>query len=254
MGFGHLGEFFAKELSESHKLEITYRSKLNPSFSHLTNYHFDSNTNELFSFKDEYDFVIWSFTPFDEYPTLLKNADTFFKSATNWIYIGSTGVYGAGKVTEESPLSRSTPRSKRLADIEDVLSGLNRNITIIRPSGLVDEKRNPKTWIKRRKSITNSKNKMNLVHTRDVARFILFVIENGLYNESFNLCMSEHPEKGKLYNSFLAPEELIQVEFDEKQENQKIVFNKKSKSVGFKYLVDTDLNHILKNDIRKRYE
>ena len=176
MGFGHLGEFFAKELSEPYELEITYRSKLNPGFSHLTHYHFDSSSNEDFNFKDDYDFVIWSFTPFDEYPVLLKKANSFFKTSTNWIYIGSTGLYGPGEVTEDSPKSHETSRSKRLADIEQTLLEFNRNITIIRPSGLISEKRNPKTWIKRRKSITNSKNKMNLVHAQDVARFILFVI------------------------------------------------------------------------------
>lgn len=244
MGLGHLGEFFAEEAPSDFDFEFTYRSEKNKDFSHFKNYHFDSKTSQDFPFAKDYDFVIWSFPPFDGYSALLERADKFFQSDCKWLYIGSTGVFGAGAIDEQSPLSFATQRSTRLARIEETLNSLRRDVLIIRPSGLIDEKRSPRTWTLKRKNISCSQNQMNLVYTRDVARFIVYAIKNSLCGPSYNLSASQHPVKESFYRSILSEDQFRDLIFDNKLENQKIISNKRSLETGFCYLVDKDLTQI----------
>ncbi len=247
MGFGHLGKFFAKEISSDHQLDVTYRSKIDDNFSHSRSYHYDTELHSDFNFDDDYDFVIWSFTPFDNYSKVLEKADKFFHKICKWIYIGSTGVFGEGEITENSDLSLKTKRSARLASIEKTLNFFDRDILIIRPSGLIDEKRSPKNWASRLNKVSRSNNEMNLVYTKDVARFINYAIDNKLMNDSFNLSASHHPVKSDFYRNLLEDLAFKNLILDNRQEAQKTISNQKSLKTGFRYLIDENLYDLFKN-------
>ena len=246
IGLGHLGHYFAEVVPTGWKLAGTYRSEIDQKhFQQFKLFHFDSSTSESFPFSKKYDYVVWSFPPFDEYPELLKSANNYFSPETKWIYVGSTGVFSEGEITESSPLSRSTQRQARLTNIEEALNGFERGVSIIRPSGLLDERRNPKTWFKEGSTIKNSQNLVNFVYTKDVARFIVYLIENEIEPTDFNLSATDHPKKSELYRKFIDKEKWSKITLDGSNENQKLILNTKSKSIGFKYCLDRDLSTIL---------
>lgn len=247
LGLGHLAEFFAEEVSKDWKCSGTYRSKLNKDkFSDFNTYHFDSSALDDFPFEKTYDYVIWSFPPFDEYKKLLRVSQEFFADNVIWIYIGSTGIYSSGEITEKTKPGRESTRQERLFQIEDTLNQLERDIIIVRPSGLVDQERNPKKWLANKLEIQNSQSRVNWVYTRDVARFLIFIIESGASEGSFNLSASEHPIKANLYSEILGEEVWKDKVPDGRNESEKIILNGKSKSLGFKYLLDENISLFFK--------
>lgn len=247
IGLGHLGSFFSQVVPDQWDVSGTYRSSLDQdSFDNFKTYHFDSSDFDSFPFPKSFDFVIWSLPPFDEYTDILEKANNYLNKDAVWIYVGSTGVYSEGYITEKSPLSRKTARQLRMARIEDKLLTFTRNTFIVRPSGLVDEKRNPAKWFASRSEVKLSENRVNLVYTKDVARFIVYIIESSVEASDFNLSASKHPVKSQLYAEFLGEDKWRTISLDGKKENEKIIDNSKSKSIGFKYLVDDDLLKVIK--------
>lgn len=249
IGLGHLGEYFSEVAPKDWHLSGTYRSMPDlKKFSNFQTFHFDSEKSSSFPFSTDFDCVVWSFPPFDAYPDVLVKAHKHFKTDVPWIYVGSTGVYGSGVITEKSSLSRETPRQQRLAVIEETLKGLDRKISIVRPCGLIDERRNPKSWVKSGSEIKSSENKVNFVYTKDVARFIIYLIHKDNFESDFNLSASVHPKKSDLYAKFLSKDSSSSLTLDGKSNQQKIIINTKSKSIGFSYLVDSDLLEVFRNN------
>lgn len=247
IGLGHLGQYFAEVVPSDWQLAGTYRSPIEEHlFKNFKLYHFDSKTTTSFPFSKKYDYVVWSLPPFDSYVELLRSANEYFESSTKWIYIGSTGVYASGDITESSPLSRATPRQDRLTSIETSMDGFERDVSIIRPSGLFDETRNPSRWFQAGSEITSSENRVNFVYTKDVARFIVHLVEHNIEPTDFNLSATTHPTKRELYSELIDKEEWSNITLDGKNEKQKIIDNTRSKSIGFNYLIDHDLLDILK--------
>lgn len=247
LGLGHLARFFADEVPTRWACSGTYRSKLDSDlFSRFTTYHFNSSSFEKFPFEATYDYVIWGFPPFDEYVELLNKAHDFFSKDTVWIYIGSTGIYSEGEITEDSIPLRKTLREERLFQIENVLNQITREVIIVRPSGLVDQERNPKRWFKNKAEIQNSQSRVNWVYTRDVARFLVLLIEKNITHGNFNLSATEHPVKANLYREVLGEEMWKDKVPDGKNESEKIILNDKSKSLGFNYLLDKNISQFFK--------
>ena len=120
---------------------------------------------------------------------------------------------------------------------------MDRKISIIRPSGLVDLKRNPKNFFKGRSNLSGGDSPVNLVHTQDVAHFIRFIIDKNLCGEDFNLASETHLSKSQFYN-------LVQdqkLSFSSEGSLNRIISSEKAKSFGYQFLYPDVLDYFLKS-------
>jgi nucleoside-diphosphate-sugar epimerase len=244
-GLGHLSRFFVDELDDSFTIEGTWRTE-KEGFDKVQNkIQFETGDEWPKEIKDQYDWIVWSYPPVGGYKEILKKADQFFNSKTPWIFVSSTSVYDQGEVNENSERKGKKFRGENLVEIENLLYGFNRPINIIRPSGLVDEKRNPANFFKntdRKPEIKGER--VNLVHTHDVARFLWFVIKNDIKGEDFNLNSQTDLEKSEFYKKVLRFFNIPKIEFlDSKSSSPKTVNSMKSRSYGFSYQFDDLVNY-----------
>lgn len=248
-GLGHLSKFLMNELDESYTLDGSWRkekegfSRINKSMIYTIPDEFPSEID------DDYDWIIWSFPPVVGYMETLIKADTILKKEVPWIFVSSTSVFREGPVDEESERNGTRFRGESLVDIEDALKSLDRQVNIVRPSGLVDKNRNPVNFFKNSTKNPAIKGEVtNLVHTRDVARFINFLIVSDIRGEDFNLNSLTQIEKEKFYNELLKENGFEQIKFKPTaQAHPKVVSSKKSRSKGFEYLYDDLLGFFKKS-------
>lgn len=250
-GLGHLSKFLVKELGEDFDISGTYRSKkLEDSVYNVkTQIHYESGSDFDFDkINKSYDFVVWSLPPVNDYTKVLEGFNSFFTASTPWLFVSSTSVYKSGRVTEESVRDGDVFRRANLNEIENTLQLYKRPITVVRPSGLVDEQRNPVNFFKNTNRELALKGEMtNLVHTKDVAGFIKHVISNSICNEDFNLASLKTYEKSKFYRSLFEAQGLkppVFIDSDQK-DNPKVVDSSKSRATGFSYEFDDLLNYFI---------
>lgn len=254
-GLGHLSKFLIKELADDliddFEISGTYRSKkLDESlFPVKHQIHYDTSTDFDFTqIKKSYDYVIWSFPPIENYVEVLEKFDHFFDDRTAWVFISSTSVYKTGRVTEKSKRDNDRFRMANLNVIEDKIQTFKRPITVVRPSGLVDENRNPAHFFKSVDRPLALKGEMtNLVHTKDVARFLKVIIEKNIQNENFNLASAQHYEKSQFYSTLLKAKSVKPPVFiDSPQKGcPKLIDSSKSRALGFAYEYDDLLNYFI---------
>ena len=224
LGLGHLGKVF---LDQNQTLSITgtKRKLSDDTACPLLSY----DLNEKWKGPRDFDSIIISFPPSVNYSSKLEELLNQLGPFHQLIFISSTSVFGLGHITEESPKHGKSKNALELIRAEEIISkyrGL-----ILRPGGLIDEKRHPQHFLKRVSTISKSKTPVNLVHTADVASFLHFAINNGLSNDSYNLICDDHPTKEEFYGQFD-----LNCDFDSKDSQQRIISNLKSKEAGFTYM------------------
>ncbi len=202
LGLGHLANFVCEENSNL-KITGTIRNLEKKRSHNCEKIFFDLDSSEgLESISNNFDYVLINFPPSSLSIEFIKNLSDHFKLDTSFIFISSTSVYGRGTSDESSIRTGIARNAKALIELEDHFKSLKgRQVTLIRPAGLIDEVRSPAKTLARRTEVKDSQMPVNLVHTRDVARFILFVIENDLWNEEYNLVSSIHSSKKDFYTS-----------------------------------------------------
>ena len=157
------------------------------------------------------------------------------------IFICSTAVYGNSNklVTEKETPKPITPSGKALVKIENFLQTVNRfETTILRMAGLVGEDRKAGRFLVGKKNVQNGSAPVNLVHRDDCIRVIDQIIEQGHWNEVFNVCSDEHPSRRAFYIQQAKKQGFEVPEFIENDEPSfKIVSNEKLKSkLGYTFL------------------
>ncbi len=240
IGVGHLSKILLEEIQNDGTSLIssvsgTYRtkSKLEDlglddliAFDHAIN-----STNEK-----SYDFVLFTLPPIDHYLEILEAASNAFSKTIPWIFISSTGVYGNGR------------NAKVLVSIERFLQKLDRKVVIIRPGGLIDENRNPIFSLAKRDEVLAFNQTVNVVHTRDVARFIKYVIEKNIREGNFDLVSDDRMTKKEFYLPFFDLYNLKYPQFIDTQVESRRVSNSKSKEIGFEYIAPAIFDYISKED------
>lgn len=111
------------------------------------------------------------------------------------LFVSSTSVYGkvAGQHTEESPVIKSP-----LSEIEKVFMASTVPTTIVRFGGLIGYDRQPGKFFSGR-TIPNPGGVVNLIHRDDCLLAIRTLLSQGLTDDLFNVCASEHPQRGAFY-------------------------------------------------------
>jgi len=153
------------------------------------------------------------------------------------IFISSTSVYPFTNqtVTEDTPIKQTS-----LAEIELLFkSNSVFNSTIIRFGGLFGYDRKPGKFIQSGEKIKNPEGYVNLIHRDDCIQIIESIIQNDIWNETFNACADTHPKRKDLYKNEMNKIGRAEPILDEISQNQyKIVSSEKIKTrlnYSFKY-------------------
>lgn len=117
------------------------------------------------------------------------------------IYISSTSIYPDvnREVTEEEELSKDTAANHGIRRAEEILSGLHRDLTILRCGGLMGYDRIPGKYFAGKKEVPTGKVPVNFIHRDDVIRIIYEVIRQEKWNEIFNVVAPQHPVREDIY-------------------------------------------------------
>ncbi len=121
------------------------------------------------------------------------------------IYISSTSVYPElnREVFEEdvtTPEQSSSPTMVKAENLlKDFCKNSNLNLTIIRCGGLMGYDRIPAKYFSGWKGLTTGDIQVNYVHRDDVIKVIETVIEDGIWDETFNIVSPIHPTRKEIY-------------------------------------------------------
>jgi nucleoside-diphosphate-sugar epimerase len=244
MGCGHLFRFLQPRLKENH-YEIIGASR---SFSlppdHAIPFTGDRQQLALLP-SSGIQAVLWNFPPFPELLELLKTSNHYFAPSLPWIFVSSTSVYGdnndSSQRDEQSPLSENS----RLWPVENFLQTLQRPVCVLRPGGLVDSLRHPGNFFRARREVSSALTPVNLVHTEDLARFILHALKFQLWPNVYNVVAPFHPTRQEFYTQALAKlgHPAVSWSIIDSAPNR-IIESTKSLASGFHY------NHVDLSDLR----
>lgn len=149
------------------------------------------------------------------------------------LFCSSTGVYPDSNevVTEQTSLKPSTGSTKALAKIEQHLFSLNNfKKTVLRFSGLVGGERKAGRFLAGKENVKNGNARINLVHREDCIQVIYEIIQQDIWNDTFNVCADKHPIRKDFYRHQAIKQGLTPPTFLENDEPSfKIVSNDKLK-------------------------
>jgi nucleoside-diphosphate-sugar epimerase len=124
-------------------------------------------------------------------------------SVKQLIFISSTGIYpnenNPSPYTEEEPISESNAGNSDLYQAEVLMkSPSNYQLTVLRMGGLMGADRIPGTYFSGKEQVVGH-TRVNFIHQADAARMIAWVIDQGLWNQTFNGVAPEHPLRREVY-------------------------------------------------------
>lgn len=123
----------------------------------------------------------------------------------NIIYISSTSVYPElnREVFEEDVITPEQSASPTMVKAENLLKEFCKfyeiNFTILRCGGLMGYERIPAKYFSGWKGLTTGDIQVNYVHRDDVIKIIETIIENNIWNETFNIVSPIHPTRKEIY-------------------------------------------------------
>lgn len=169
-------------------------------------------------------------------PFIEKSADQ------NVLFISSTSVYNDDEafVTEETIPKPDTEGGKQLLETEQLLlSNSHFKTTVLRFGGLIGEDRHPIKFLAGRENLDNPDAPINLIHQQDCVGVILKIIENDVWNETFNAVAPSHPTRELYYTQKALDLDLALPKF-----------NHKNPSVG-KTILSSKIETVLKYTFTK---
>jgi nucleoside-diphosphate-sugar epimerase len=154
------------------------------------------------------------------------------------IFISSTSVYEEynGLVDEETKSLSNSDSGRRMIEAENIFKSLiNIETTIIRMAGLIGPKRHPGRFFAGKENIPDGMAPINLIHLDDCIGIIAHVINNDLWNQTFNGAAPSHPLKMDFYD--LASQQLYGkgAKFIAEKGNYKIVDGSKIIFAGYQF-------------------
>ncbi|WP_186753613.1 NAD(P)-binding domain-containing protein [Echinicola salinicaeni] len=117
------------------------------------------------------------------------------------IYTSATSVYPElnREVSEEELLTKETTSNPALLDAEQILwKDKCYDLTVVRFGGLLGMERIPGKYFSNKENVAGDP-PVNYIHQTDAVRLIDFIIEKGMWNETFNGVSPLHPSKKDVY-------------------------------------------------------
>ncbi|MDI6048260.1 NAD(P)H-binding protein [Flavobacterium sp. XS2P24] len=157
----------------------------------------------------------------ENFVSKIRNVIPFIEksSVEKVLFISSTSVYNDDDafVTEETIAKPDTEGGKQLLETEQLLqSNLNFKTTVLRFGGLIGEDRNPIKFLAGRENLDNPDAPINLIHQEDSVGIILKIIENDVWNETFNAVAPSHPSRERYYTQKAVDLNLVLPKFNHK--------------------------------------
>ncbi|HLV46055.1 MAG TPA: SDR family oxidoreductase [Flavobacterium sp.] len=206
LGAGWLGTPLAIQLKNNgHQVKVSTTTPEKLSFfeannidSCIVNISTKSNLDNITQLLTDTDILIITIPPGrmqnveENYVDKIKTIIPFIEKhqIQNVIFTSSTTVYLSlkGNVDEETPIIPISEMDKQIVEIENILlSNPHFHSTILRLGGLIGEDRHPVRYIVQRAVIEDANNPVNMVHQKDIIRFIEKMIEQEIPNEIFNI-------------------------------------------------------------------
>jgi nucleoside-diphosphate-sugar epimerase len=145
------------------------------------------------------DILIYMIPPLD----MLQMKDFFDQIPTDKkiIFISSTSVYGKklGEVDEETSIDIEQTNSPLLVETEKYLKSRFESVTILRLGGLYGQKRHPIYFLQGKENVLGANEYLHLVHQKDCVDAITSVLEQDLWNETFNIVSDLRVKKSEYY-------------------------------------------------------
>lgn len=119
------------------------------------------------------------------------------------IFISSTGIYPnenkAVPYTEEEQLTESNAGNSILYRAEQMMKeSPSYALTILRMGGLMGADRIPGSYFSGKEQVLGH-TRVNFIHQLDAVRMIAWVVDQGLWNQTFNGVAPEHPLRREIY-------------------------------------------------------
>ena len=217
MGCGWLGKVLAQSLiakghhvrgsvtTEAH-LEVLSNMGIEPFLIKLDN---ETITGNLNDFLEGVDTLVIAFPPGRR-----KNPDANYASrikllvealakhpSCKLLLLGSIGVFGAaqGVVNEKSTPTPDGINGQQLLDAEKSIKNAANPATIVRLGGLVGGDRHPAKQLAGKINIPAPQAPTNLVHRKDVVRFLMAIIEEGHWGKTLHCVSPNHQPRIDFY-------------------------------------------------------
>ncbi|MCC2617863.1 NAD-dependent epimerase/dehydratase family protein [Aestuariibacter halophilus] len=121
---------------------------------------------------------------------------------TRVLFVSTTAVYGEiqGVVTEHSPSQPVTASGQAHVAIEQhLMTTLPNRATVLRLSGLTGPDRHPARSLSGRHVGGNPAQVVNLIHSADVIRAMLAIVEQQYWGHTLHLAATQHPRRDEYY-------------------------------------------------------
>lgn len=142
----------------------------------------------------------------------------------NIIYISSTSVYPEHNLEMneddlvrflQTPAGNENKNNSALLQAETLIQSIpDKNITILRPGGLIGDDRIPGKYVAGNKGLKTGAIPVNYIHPVDLVRIIEAVIEKQIWNDTFNVVAPEHPTRRQVYTKNIHDFGYEAVEYD----------------------------------------
>lgn len=141
------------------------------------------------------------------------------------LFISSTSVYDDSElysiITEASQTSSISNVAQQLLGAEALFqNNVNFKTTILRFSGLFGDDRHPSKFLSGRLNIKNPEAPVNLIHQKDCIAIIENIIEQNIWNETFNASTPYHPSRKDYYTGICKAQNLPLPSFDDTQKSK----------------------------------
>jgi nucleoside-diphosphate-sugar epimerase len=154
------------------------------------------------------------------------------------IFISSTSIYPDNQATvdERCNLNNESDTAKRMIKAEEIIKSIpNIQSTIIRMAGLIGPNRHPGRFFAGKENIPAGLSPVNLIHLDDCIGIIEFVIENDLWNQTYNGAAPSHPLKLDFYSLASQKFDGSLAKFLPETGSYKIVDSRKIVSEGYQF-------------------
>lgn len=206
LGAGWLGSPLALQLKNNgHKVKVSTTTPEKISFfekngieSFIINVGSRTNISNMDKLLADTDILIITIPPGrtqnveENYVDKIKSVIPFIEKhhIKEVLYTSSTTVYLSlkGNVDEETPIIPIAEMDKQIVEIENMLlNNPSFNASVLRLGGLIGEDRHPVRFIVKREVIEDANNPVNMIHRKDIIRFMEKMTEQKIANEIFNI-------------------------------------------------------------------
>lgn len=119
------------------------------------------------------------------------------------IFVSSTGVYpemtSEEKYAEDFQLTQENTGNDTLLSAEQLMAkGRNYDLTVVRFGGLMGDDRVPGRYFSGKENVAGH-TRVNYIHRKDAIGILAWIIEKGLWNQTFNGVAPIHPLRREIY-------------------------------------------------------